>query len=167
MAITEQSIVIHSSQQAVYHIAQDYFIRPQWDTFSKTIEFLGGATEAQPGVRVSVHANNGLRMIVEYVAVKKPERAAIKMVSGPIFFQKFAGTWLFKKIDNDSTMVTFRYGYKSKWFLIPALFDYLIGFQFGRETKLRLNALKDYCEKQASRQNKNKKIGLTTNCVIA
>jgi ribosome-associated toxin RatA of RatAB toxin-antitoxin module len=146
MAIVEKSILINLSQDQVYHIAQDYYIRPQWDTFSKKIEFLNGAKQAEPGVKVSVHAHNGLKMIVEYVAVKAPERAAIKMVSGPAFFEKFAGTWIFDKHGDDSTHVTFRYGYQSKWFMIQPLFDRLIGLQFGWDTNRRLTALKEFCE---------------------
>ncbi len=146
MAIIEKSIVINLSQERVFHIAQDYYIRPQWDTFSKKIEFMDGAKQAKPGVKVSVHAHNGLNMIVEYITVKAPERAAIKMISGPVFFEKFAGTWVFDKRDNNSTKVTFKYGYKSKWFMIPAIFDRLIGIQFGWDTQRRLNALKEFCE---------------------
>ncbi len=155
MAIVEKSILINLSQDQVYHIAQDYYIRPQWDTFSKKIEFLNGAKQAEPGVKVSVHAHNGLKMIVEYVAVKAPERAAIKMVSGPAFFEKFAGTWIFAKQTDNSTHVTFRYGYQSKWFLIRPIFDRLIGIQFGWDTNRRLKALKEFCEASASIRNED------------
>lgn len=127
MAIVEKSILINLSQDQVYHIAQDYYIRPQWDTFSKKIEFLNGAKQAETGVKVS----------------------------GPAFFEKFAGTWIFANQTDNSTHVTFRYGYQSKWFLIRPIFDRLIGIQFGWDTNRRLNALKEFCEASASKRNED------------
>jgi hypothetical protein len=89
-------VEIRAPRGALFDLAQDYYVRTEWDPFLREMRFLDGATEAAPGVRVRVRAKNGLSMEVEYVTVARPERVAVRITRGPFFFENFAGSWLFQ-----------------------------------------------------------------------
>src|SRR5437764_12090787 len=96
MPVVEDSVLIAAPQGPLFALSQDYALRREWDPFVRDLKFLGGAAEAAVGVRVWVRAWTGLTMEVEYVSVNAPETVAMRMVRGPFFFEKFAGTWLFR-----------------------------------------------------------------------
>src|SRR5262249_25644292 len=123
MPIVEAADTIAAPAARVFDVAQDYYIRLRWDPFLREMKFLGGADEAAVGVRVWVHARNGLKMTVEYVVVEPPTRVAVKMVEGPFFFEQFGGTWSFEPLAGDLTQTQFRYSFKTRWPLLRPVLD--------------------------------------------
>lgn len=147
MAIIEHSIEINAAQDVVYRISQDYNVRFDWDPFPDRLEMLdGGDYLAERGKRVYVRSKLGLSMVVEFVQVNPPSRAAIAMVSGPLFLKKFAGTWIFQPLSSECTLAKFRYALEAKPALLRPLIEALAVAYFRRTVRKRLLALKQYCE---------------------
>jgi ribosome-associated toxin RatA of RatAB toxin-antitoxin module len=153
MPIVESSGTIAASQDQVFAVAQDYDLRLQWDPFLRQIKFLGGATHAAVGVQVWVKAKNGLAMTVEYLAVQRPSHVAIKMVTGPFFFQQFGGTWRFEVVAPAQTQVRFRYSFRTRWPILRPILDPMIRLVFARDVRARILGLKRFMEGQSYRSH--------------
>lgn len=146
MPVVERTIDIEAPPGALFALTQDYYLRAEWDPFLRGLQFQDGATVPAPGVRVWVRAWNGLGMEVEYVTVKPPERVAVRMVSGPIFFSNFAGSWIFQRLDEARTRVVFKYSFATRWSWLRPVLDRAILAVFGRDLRLRVRALKRAAE---------------------
>lgn len=70
---------------------------------------LGGATEADVGVRAYCVAHSGFGMETEYVSFNPPHACAVKMTRGPRLLDTFAGAWRFEEQSPGRTRVIFRY----------------------------------------------------------
>ena len=139
MATVEQRCLIHTDLDTAFHTSQDYACRNQWDPFSKHIQ-------READGQVTVTAWHGMKMRVEYVAWRPPERAAIRMVRGPRMLKRFAGTWIFSLHSAGLVEVRFRYHFEASWIwhgLEPLMLRY-----FNMETRRRLEALKRYLEQK-------------------
>ena len=79
MPIVEDSITIHAPAADLFALSQDYTLRKEWDPFVRDMRFLGAATEAGKGVRVSVRAWTGLTMEVEFTGFQPPSSVAMRM----------------------------------------------------------------------------------------
>lgn len=149
MANLEFQTEIRASLAKVYEISQDYAQRYEWDPFPEKIEFLNGATEVEVGAKVKIIAKSGLKMVVQFIQVKPPELAAIKMLEGPKVLKVFAGSWLFKPLPNGHTKAVFKYTIQAQPWFLPKLTNRLMAWYFGRHVQTRLDGLKQYCEKVA------------------
>ncbi len=138
MRIIEESIQIAAPAEGLFALSQDYGLRRAWDPFTSDMRFLGGATASGRGVRVWFRARNGLTMEVEFTGFRPPRSVAMKMVRGPWFLRRFAGTWLFEPRPDGGTLVTFRYSFEPRWRWLGPLF----GRAFRREMRARLRGLK-------------------------
>lgn len=141
MATVEQRCLIHTDLDTAFHTSQDYACRSQWDPFSKHIQ-------READGQVTVTAWHGMKMRVEYVAWRPPERAAIRMVRGPRMLKRFAGTWIFSLHSPGLVEVRFRYHFEAApiWRgLEPLMRRY-----FSLETRRRLDALKHYLEQKTN-----------------
>jgi len=147
MPIVEGQLAISASQEAVFDLAQDYDARLGWDPFLSRIAFRDGASEAAVGVKVWVRAKNGLSMEVVYVTYDRPRSTAMKMIDGPWFFERFAGTWKCERTPDDRTLVTFRYNFETRWPPLRQLLNPGIRTVFGRDIRLRLEGLKRAAER--------------------
>lgn len=163
MATIEQRCLIHTHLETAFQVSQDYSCRSQWDPFAKNIQ------RDIDGL-VSITAWHGMKMRVEYVSWQPPERAAIRMVTGPRILKRFAGSWLFSQHAVGVVEVRFRYQIQAthNWrFLEPLMLRY-----FKVETWRRLKALKRYLERP-NRNNKGQttvsdaRIGARVACEIA
>ena len=156
MPIVTASRIINAPQRELFDISQDYYIRREWDPFVRNIEFLDGAREAAPGVKVRVKARNRLTMVAEYISVKPPERVAIKMVEGPWFFEHFAGTWAFEAVVGpgdgtpEATEVCFRYSFALDTRLGRKTGERIISWMFHRDIRARLAGLARYAEARSA-----------------
>src|SRR6266540_2824299 len=81
MSLIEHSESLPASAQVLFDLTQDYTRRTEWDPFPERYDFHDGATHAEVGVHVTVHARNGFRMRVKYVSFDRP-RIAAKPVPG-------------------------------------------------------------------------------------
>ncbi|HZX58327.1 MAG TPA: SRPBCC family protein [Mucilaginibacter sp.] len=110
-----ERILIDKNQQFVFDYTQDYGKRLAWDTFLKKADLIDGAIEAGTGVKAYCVARNGRGMETEYVTFNRPKTTAIKMTSGPFLFKSFLGSWVFKKLADEQTEVTFLYSFKLRY----------------------------------------------------
>lgn len=146
MPIVEADRTIALPQDTMFRLTQDYYVRLEWDPFLRDMQFLDGATEAAPGVKVWVKAWNGLTMTVEYISLVAPEVVAVDMVDGPWFLDNFAGTWRFDAVDADTTTVTFRYSFTLREAWLRPLLAPIAQFAFQRDIERRLDTLKRAAE---------------------
>src|SRR5262245_54265695 len=130
MPVVEARIEIDATVSDVFDLAQDYDLRLRWDPFLREMSFRDGAVEAAPGVRVWVRAKTGLAMEVVYITLDRPHSVAMKMTRGPLFFERFAGTWRFERVRDDSTVVTFRYNFETRWPWLRSFSNALIARTF-------------------------------------
>ena len=148
MPIVEKSITIRLPCDEVYRITQDYSVRFAWDPFPERLEMLGGGDyTARIGGQVFVRSKLGMEMVVEFVQVNPPKSAAIKMVSGPWFLEKFAGSWIFDTVNADQTAVRFRYLIHARGFIVKNIIEAIAVIYFRWAVDKRLLGLRDYCEK--------------------
>src|SRR3954465_10562953 len=147
MPVVEGQVAIGAPQESVFDLAQDYDARLDWDPFLSRIVFREGATVAAVGVKVWVRAKNGLSMEVVYVTYDRPRSTAMKMIDGPRFFERFAGTWKFERMAADRTLVTFRYNFETRWPSLRPVLNAGIRAVFGRDIRLRLQGLKQAAER--------------------
>ncbi len=145
MATIEYQVLIQALPDKVYHISQDYACRYDWDPFPEQIELLHNARDIAVGVQVKVVARNGLKMIVEFIQIAPPKTAAVAMVKGPFFLDKFAGSWIFSE-SNGQTLARFRYNLRAKPWARALLIERLAAWYFTRAVRARLDGLKRYCE---------------------
>lgn len=144
----EQSIEILKSDEELFDLTQDYSRRLAWDPFPESYQFLNGR-KIDTGLQLVVKDKRRRAMTVEYVSFKPPKVAAIKMVSGPWYIKKFAGSWSFKSLESNKTKVVFKYhivGY-------PFFLGVAVRQVFKCNTKKRLKALKAYAEKHLTLGN--------------
>lgn len=137
----EETVRIHAPAGPLFALSQDYALRHEWDPFTGEMAFQDGATETRPGTRVAFKSRHGLRMEVVFVTVQPPKVVAMKMLQGPWFFTRFAGSWNFRERDG-STEVTFRYAFHTRpsslaWILVPI---------FAREIRARLAGMRRAAE---------------------
>jgi ribosome-associated toxin RatA of RatAB toxin-antitoxin module len=143
----EQCVVIPGTARELFALTQDYGRRLEWDPFLKSAKLLGGAEKAEVGVRAWCVARNGLGMETEYLSFNPPRVTAVKMTRGPRLLARFAGSWRFEEIAAEQTRVRFRYHLQARprciaWVLTP-----LFAWLFGRDTRIRLKALKTAVER--------------------
>lgn len=149
MARIEYELTIHAPIALVYDISQDYVVRYEWDPFPDNIRLLNGAQHIKIGTQVAVTAKSGWYMEVEFVQVKPPSAAAIKMTKGPIMLRTFSGSWLFKSISATDTHAKFVYSIKTHWWTIPWVSELVVRWYFSRIIQSRLDGLKTYYEQRA------------------
>ena len=147
MPVVSGSIAINAPADALFALSQDYALRREWDPFVRAMRFLDGAPESAKGVRVWVRAWTGMTMEVVFTSFLPPTSVAMKMTRGPRLFRKFAGAWLFKRLANGSTEVTFRYSFTTRWRALRRIIDPIIRWIFRRDIRGRLRGLKRGAEK--------------------
>lgn len=148
MPAIEERILIQAPQEALFDLSQDYELRLAWDPFLRAMRFLDGAVQTGVGVRVWVRARNGLTMTVEYITFHRPHAAAMKMIRGPWFFRRFAGSWRFKTQPDGMVEAVFRYAFDTRWLWLRPLLDPIIGHTLRRDIRKRLGGLKHGVEER-------------------
>jgi ribosome-associated toxin RatA of RatAB toxin-antitoxin module len=146
MPTVERSLTIRADRAALFELTQDYSRRLRWDCFLKEARLMGGATNAAVGVRAWCVAWHGLGMETEYVTVSPPAVASVKMTRGPALLRAFAGSWRFAEGGAGATHVTFRYHFKARPWWLASLIEPVLGVLFGRDARLRLDALRRAAE---------------------
>jgi len=153
MANIESRVTINAPVDFVYRTSQDYAVRYDWDPFPENIAVVSGDPNALAvGTRVQVNSKLGMGMLVEFVQVMPPTRAAVKMIEGPWFLEKFAGSWIFQEAQAVAqTEARFRYTIIAKPRLLRFIVEPLAALYFSRVVKRRLVGLRVYCERHHDR----------------
>lgn len=147
MAIVEHSIDIDAPADFVSQVSQDYGVRYEWDPFPESIAVVCGSMNPPSiGTQVRVRSRLGMEMLVEFVQLDHPHRAAIKMVKGHAAIERFAGSWIFESAGPHATVARFRYAISTRPAWLGWLGDRLAAAYFSRTTRKRLRGLKRYCE---------------------
>lgn len=150
MALVESHTTIAAPIDLVYRTSQDYLVRYDWDPFPENIAVVKGEPNGPfVGTQVHIKSKLGMSMLVEFVQVMPPSCAAVKMVQGPWFLAKFAGSWIFHEVSTNATAARFRYTIVAKPALLRVLVEPLAFLYFSRVVRKRLAGLKAYCERQA------------------
>lgn len=102
--------------------------------------------ELSVGTQVMVRSKLGMEMLVEFVQVAPPSRAAIKMVRGPRLISKFAGSWIFDAKGSHITIARFRYTIATRPAWLAWAADWVATGYFSWTAAKRLAGLKRYCE---------------------
>jgi hypothetical protein len=149
MAIVEDSIEIAGTPNELFALSQDPKFRLLWDPFPMRIELLDGAKSPAVGVRVGGQSRYGVPMEVVYISFNPPTTVAMKMVRGPSYFRRFAGTWQFRPLDFQRTQVTFRYSFLLHRVWLQSLVTALVGWRIKRDIRSRLKGLKSGVEEKS------------------
>ena len=142
MPIVQAEIEISAAPESVFDLAQSYELRLLWDPFLRALELRQGNGTPARGDRVWVRSWTGLTMVVEYVNVSRPHSVAMRMLEGPLFFEMFAGTWLFHRLPSGGTRAVFRYNFRTRPRVTGILLDPIIDVVFRRDVRARLAGLK-------------------------
>jgi hypothetical protein len=155
MPIVEKTLLIEAPAELVYRVSQDYSVRYEWDPFPEKISVVSDpALALHVGTQILVRSKLGMQMVVEFVQLAPPNRAAIKMIKGPIFIAKFAGSWIFEPAGPGVTLARFRYSLSTRPRLLAWASDWLAVWYFSRTASARLAGLKRYCEAAALQEIK-------------
>lgn len=150
MPIVEFAIVIHAPRDVVYSISQDFSVRSEWDAFAVGLEMADGTPYLpRTGGRISVRSKPGIDMEMELVKVDTPACITMKMIAGPSYLRKFAGSWRFEEIGERAVRVRFRYLLAIRRGALRKIAESLTVWYFQRATLRRLMGLKHYCERLA------------------
>jgi ribosome-associated toxin RatA of RatAB toxin-antitoxin module len=143
----DDSIVIDAPPATVFELSQDYARRLEWDPFLRSAELLNGAKQPGVGVRALCVSRRGSAMETEYVSYNPPRAVAVKMTRGPWFLESFAGSWRFEEVKPGQTHVSFCYSLSARPRWLSRLLDPILGRVFARDTRQRLEALKEAIER--------------------
>ena len=147
MKTTKRSIKINLSQNYVFEVTQDYYIRLDWDPYLNEARLLGNSQNAGIGEESYCKNKLGMVMVSKYISYKSPDVAAVKMTKGPRILEKFSGAWNVKSTGIGESLVIFTYNYELKGKVFNKLFAPISALIFGWEMQVRLNNLKKYCER--------------------
>tara|TARA_R110002124_G_C8659746_1_gene490154 strand:+ start:139 stop:594 length:456 start_codon:yes stop_codon:yes gene_type:complete len=147
MKTTKRSIKINLSQNYVFEVTQDYYIRLDWDPYLNEARLLGNSQNAGIGEESYCKNKLGMVMVSKYISYKSPDVAAVKMIKGPRILEKFSGAWNVKSTGIGESLVIFTYNYELKGKVFNKLFGPISALIFGWEMQVRLNNLKRYCER--------------------
>jgi len=148
MSLIQHAELVLAPAQVLFDLTQDYARRAEWDPFPESYEFHEGETHPKVGVELTVRARNGFRMRVKYITFDRPHAAAIRMVAGPWFIHRFAGTWQFSSDTGEATRITFKYNVVAGPGIVRWLLQPILDRSFSQHTKVRLQALKSYVERK-------------------
>ena len=153
MPLVEESIQIDAPIELVYEVSQDYDVRYEWDPFPEKISVVSGSPQGlSVGTTVLVRSKLGMEMLVEFIQVAPPFRAAIKMIQGPSLIEKFAGSWIFEPNGEGSTFARFRYSISTRPAWLTLVGNAIATLYFSRTARRRLAGLKRYCESTECRR---------------
>ncbi|MER5332720.1 SRPBCC family protein [Micromonospora sp. NPDC002717] len=114
-------------------------VRYRWDPFVREQHFTGGATRPGKGVRTFTRSRHGLAMVSEYVSWAPPSHVGMKMVSGPWFFEMFAGGWRFAPASKPGwTVATWRYSFRCRPAFLRPVADRIGVWLLRRDIRRRI-----------------------------
>ena len=141
------SVEVAADCTAVFNLIHDYGRRLEWDTLLSQACLLNGATEAGLGVRslcVGTWRGLFLPLETEYIRFESGKVAAVSLTNRPPFFDHFAATIRHEPLEENRSRVTYIYFFRAHPRLLAPLLEPVMNWLLKRETKKRLNALRNY-----------------------
>jgi hypothetical protein len=151
--VIEADVIVPVPPEIAFAVSQTTgAVRYRWDPFVREQHFEHGATRPAKGVQTFTRSRHGLRMISEYVSYAPPTNVGMKMVSGPWFFEMFAGGWRFAPIgDGTQTRATWRYSFRCRPRLLRPLAHPLGRWLLGRDIRRRIAGFAAGCDDEVVR----------------
>ena len=146
MPIVEYTTTVAVAIDDAFDLSQSYGLRLEWDPFVRSQSLLNGSSVAGKGVQTLTRSRHGLRMISEYLTFRRPELVAMKMIEGPLIFRLFSGAWQFKRIDEATTAVVFKYHFTCRPTWLHWIVHPVARWVLGREIRRRLSAFRKAAE---------------------
>lgn len=139
---------IQAPAQLVFEVVHDYEKRLLWDPFLRRAEVLG---EREPGEGVKTFCAVKYRLLAwgmttQYVSFRSPRVAAVTMIDGPFFFQRFTASIRHRDLENGFLDVFYKLNFNLKGFLGRRPLEKMIAWLLLWEAKKRLCFLKKYIE---------------------
>lgn len=148
MPVVESRVVVPLDPATAFAVSQTTGeVRLRWDPFIRRQRFVDGATEPAKGVRTATVHRLGPAMISEYVSFNPPSNVGMRMVSGPWFFDTFAGGWRFKPVPGDParTEAVWRYSFATKPAWLAPVADRIGTWLLGRDIRRRIEGYARGC----------------------
>jgi hypothetical protein len=152
MAHGEVSEIIPAPCHAVFDLVHDYSRRLEWDTLLRAAYLTNGHTTPGKGVTsicVGRRALGGIALKTVYVTFDRPKVAAVRMINRPLFFETWAASIHHDDLTAAESRITYRFQFTSRPRLLRFIIEPIMGRIFLRETRTRLNALKEYVARRA------------------
>ncbi|MFL0800690.1 MAG: SRPBCC family protein [Agarilytica sp.] len=127
--------LISVDRNQLYHLAEDYTRRLEWDRFATRIRFEHGAITSTIGFAGTAHLFNPFRMRVEHVSLAAPSMIAINMLEGPAFFSKVKSIWRFESLEESVTRVALTCEFQSRWPVLNKAIDPLLAKVLARDAE--------------------------------
>ncbi|MFL0803758.1 MAG: SRPBCC family protein [Agarilytica sp.] len=134
--------LISVDRNQLYHLAEDYTRRLEWDRFAARIRFEHGAITSTIGFAGTAHLLNPFRMRVEHVSLAAPSMIAINMLEGPAFFSKLKSIWRFESLEESVTKVVLTCEFRSRWPIVNKAIDPLLAKVLVRDAERILEDFK-------------------------
>ncbi len=150
MPVIESSVVVPVAPDVAFAVSQTTGdLRLRWDPFIGGQHFMDGAQRPDVGVRTFTRHRLGPSMVSEYVSYRPPSNVGMKMVSGPWFFDNFAGGWRFRPADSPDgtpwTRAVWRYSFRIRPPWLSPVADRLGTLVLQREIDRRIAAFARGC----------------------
>jgi hypothetical protein len=147
MPVVEAVVTVPVPPEVAFAVSQTVTpIRFRWDPFIRDQHFVDGATRPGKGVRTFTRSRHGFSMVSEYVSYAPPTNVGMKMVSGPWFFEMFAGGWRFAPgSGSNETIATWRYHFRIRPRVLRPVGDLLGRWLLGRDINRRITGYARGC----------------------
>lgn len=134
-----------ASAREVFAVVHDYGNRLSWDTLLSEARLLGGATEADLGIRARCTGKgwlNSVAMETVYITYSPGRVAAVKLVS-PIWpFRTWAASIRHIEQTPLTSILEYRWRFSCQPAILAPALEWIVNQQFKRETRLRFTALR-------------------------
>ncbi len=147
------SIEVSASCEQAFDLIHDYSRRPEWDRMLREARLLGDAAHAEQGVRTlctGTWRSAWIGMETEYVTFERGRVAAVKLTNRPPFFDRFAASIRHEPLAPDRSRVTYTYAFRARPRPVARLVEPLLDTLLARETRNRLEALRDILARERS-----------------
>ena len=143
------------SCDAAFAVIHDYSCRLEWDTLLRSARLLGGATQAELGVR-SVCAGTWrtafLALETEYIHFAPGRAAAVKLTTRPWCFDRFAASMQHHALGAARSRLVYTYAFRARPRWLAPVVEPLMSRLLQRETRKRSWALRAYLERPERRR---------------
>jgi hypothetical protein len=139
-----------ADREAVFDLIHDYHRRLEWDTLLRRAYTVDDAapTVGVTAVCTARWALGGYSFRTRYVTFRRPDLAAITLVSPPPFFATWAASIRHESLPDDDSTVTYTMTFRCRPRWAAWLIEPIARAGFRRETARRLCALAKAVEKR-------------------